>query len=65
MITDVLYDEKRVNMCEHMVMLALHESFSKVPPKWLRDRMEGGSDGGKIEWKSSEVNTRAVSRGLR
>jgi hypothetical protein len=22
----------------------------------------GGGDGGKIEWKSSEVNTRAVSR---
>ena len=26
-------------------------------------RQEGGRSGGNIEWKSSEVNTRAVSRG--
>ena len=26
-------------------------------------RQEGGRSGGKIEWKSSEINTRAVSRG--
>ena len=33
-----------------------------MPPEGVQDR-KGGGDGGKIEWKSSEVNSRAVSRG--
>ena len=34
------------------------DRFGKVPPEWLQDR-KGGGDGGKIEWKLSEVYTRA------
>ena len=48
MIADVFLDQKRVNVCEHAVKTVPHES---------------GGDGGKIEWKSSQVNTRAVTRG--
>ena len=29
----------------------------------MLDRKWSGGDGGKIEWKSSKVNTRSVSRG--
>ena len=42
-------------------MRAPCESFWKVPPGCLQDR-KGVGDGGKIKWKFSEVNTRAVSR---
>ena len=40
--------------------MAPRESFGKVPSEGVQDRK---GDGKKIEWKSSEVNTRAVSRG--
>ena len=30
MITDVFFDQKRVNVCEHTVNMAPHESFGKV-----------------------------------
>ena len=59
--TDVFLDQKRVYVCEHMVKKAPRESFIKLPPGGLRERK--GEDGGKVEWKSSEVNTSAVSRG--
>jgi hypothetical protein len=38
--------------------------LEKVPSEWLRDRKGRGMEGmeGKIEWKSSELNIRAVSR---
>ena len=38
MITDVFLDQKRVNVCKHMVKVAPHESFLKVPIGGLRDR---------------------------
>ena len=34
-----------------------------MPPGVTREDDGGGGEGGKIEWKLSEVNTRAVSRG--
>ena len=47
---------KRVN--EHMVKM----SFRKVPPQGVaRQEWGRGGDGGKIKWKLSEVNIRAVS----
>ena len=49
-------------LCEHPVKTAPRESFGKVPPEWIRER-KGVGDGGKIEWISSVVNTRAVFRG--
>ena len=55
---------KRVNVCEHTVKIAPHESFEKCHQKGCeagRERSRG--DGGKTEWKSSEVNTRAMCRG--
>ena len=57
MITDFFLDQKRVNVCELTVKMAPLESFGKVSQdrKW--------ESGGKIEWKSYEDNTRAVSRG--
>ena len=45
-------------MYMNTIKMVPHESFEKVPPEGARDRKEG-----KIEWKSSEINTRAVSRG--
>ena len=33
------------------------DRFGRVPPEWVWDRKEAG-DGGKIEWKSSELNTK-------
>ena len=44
-----------VNVCEHLVKMALHDRFRKVPRERVRDRKNTG-DGGKIEWKSSEIN---------
>jgi hypothetical protein len=44
-----------------MVKTTPRGSLGKVPPEWVQGR--SGGDGGKIEWISSEVNTRAVSRG--
>ena len=41
--------------------MAPRESFGELLPERVRDR-KGGGDGGKFEWKSSEVNTRIVSR---
>ena len=52
-ITDIFHNQKRVNACEHTVKMA------KVPPEGC----ERGGNCGKIKWKLSEVNTRAVSRG--
>ena len=47
-----------------MVKTNSSESFVKVPPEGVQDRKErNGGVGGKIEWASSEVNTRALSRG--
>ena len=60
-MTDVFLDQNRVNVCEYAVKSAPHESFVKVRPEGVQDRKGGGMEG-KL-WKSSEVNTRAVSRG--
>ena len=35
---DIFLDQKRVNIFEHMVKMAPHESFGKVPPEGLQDR---------------------------
>ena len=45
MITDVFLDQKRVNICEHTVKTAQHESFGKVPPGGLQDRKGRGVEG--------------------
>ena len=59
MVTDVILNQKRVNVCEHTTKMASLESFSKVPPGGC----ERGIDGGIFKRKLSEVNTRAMSRG--
>ena len=62
-ITDVFFDQNRVNVYEHT---AVHDRFRRVPPVGARQEGErSGGNGGKFEWKSFEVNTntRAVSRG--
>ena len=47
-----------------MLKTAPCESFGEVPPEQVQDRKERNEgDGGNIQWKSSEVNTRAVYRG--
>ena len=38
-------------------------SYGKVPPELMRDRKRGGVEGMEGKLISSEVNTRAVSRG--
>ena len=63
MITDIFLDQKRVNICEYAVNMAPPDSFAKMPPEWVLERKGSGGDGAKFEWKSSKVNTRAVSRG--
>jgi hypothetical protein len=60
-ITNAFLDQKRVNVCEHAVMMASRESFWKVPPGGCETG--GGGGRGKIKWKLSEVNARAVSIG--
>ena len=43
--------------------MASRESFQKVPSGGCkRERCGRRGDGGKIKWKLSEVNTRAMSR---
>ena len=59
MITDVFLDQKRVNLCEHMVKAATRDSFEKCHQGGCKTGRERG--GGKIKWKLSEVDTRAVS----
>ena len=58
-ITDVFLNQKKVNLCEHTAKLEPRECFVKVC------ETEIGSNGrgwGKIECKSTKINTRAVSR---
>ena len=50
----------RVNVCEHTVKSAPRESFERCHQGGCEI---GRGDGGKIEWKLSEVNTRTVPRG--
>ena len=59
-LTEVFHNQKRINVHEHTVKIELYDSF-----RYQRKEQEGrnGRDGGKIEWKLSEVNTKAVSRG--
>ena len=61
----MITDQKRINVREHTVKIAPHESFGKnVTRVGVRQEGRGEEvDGRKIEWKSSEVNTRVVSRG--
>jgi hypothetical protein len=47
MITDVFLDQKRVNVCEHIVKTVPHESFGKLPPegcktgRWEEGKLNG------------------------
>ena len=61
MITDIFLNQKRVNVFEHTVKMAPHERVFERYHQGVA-KQEGGSEG-KIKWKLSEVNTRAVSRG--
>ena len=63
MITDVFLDQKRLNICEHMVKEASHDRFGIGSVGASQEGGRSGGNGGKIEWKSFEVNTRAVTRG--
>ena len=64
MVTDIFLNQKSVNVCEHTAKMMLLENFFKGATRGLWERKVGvrGGDGGKIKWKLSEVNTRAVSR---
>ena len=63
-ITNVFLNKKRINVCEHIVKMAPHE-FRISATRMSARQEDGGSggDGGKSEWKLSEVNTKDVSRG--
>ena len=41
---DVFLDQKRVNVCEHMVKMASHENFLKVLPGGCK-KGRGGEEG--------------------
>ena len=56
MVTAVLLNQKRVNVCEHTTKTVSLESLRKVPPKVAR-----GMDGGKL----SEINVRTESESRR
>ena len=58
-VTDIFLNQKTVNVCKHMAKMESLESFWIVPPGGC----ERGENWGKIKWKLSVVNTRAVSRG--
>ena len=60
-VTNVFLNQKRVNVCEHMVKMASIRSFWMVPPGVARE--ESGGNGGKIKMEIIWVNTSAVSRG--
>ena len=47
MITNVFLNQKRVNICQHMVKTALQESFGELLPE-----REGGSSG----WMEGNFN---------
>ena len=51
MITDVLLDQNRVNVCEHMVKMVPRDGFRKVTPEWVRDRM-----GRRVEGMEGKLN---------
>ena len=40
MITDVFLDQKRINVCEHMIKMVPGESIGKVPPEQVQDGKE-------------------------
>ena len=42
MITDVFLNQKRVNVCYHMVKMVPCDRFRRVPPEWVRNRKGGG-----------------------
>ena len=53
MITDVFLDQKRVNVCEHMVKTAPHNRFGSATKVDARqDEGRSGVDEGKIVWES-------------
>ena len=39
-----------------MIKKVPHDSFGKVTPEWDQSKTGRGRDGGRIEWKSSEIN---------
>ena len=60
---EVFLNQKRINVCQHTVNIVLQVNFEEEPPGKEQEEGRSGGDGGEIEWKLSEVNTRAVSRG--
>ena len=58
MFTNVLLDQKGVNICEDGTTREFWKSTTRVGARQERGKV--GGDGGTIEWKSSEVNTRAL-----
>ena len=34
-IADVFLDQKRVNVCEHLVKTTPCDRFEKIPPEWV------------------------------
>ena len=67
MITDVFLNQKRVKVSEHKVKTAPCVFWISATTMGTRQKEgrsgEGGGDGGKIEWKSSDVDTRTVVYG--
>jgi hypothetical protein len=43
--TDAFLDQKRVNVCQHMVKMIPCDRFRRVPPEWVQDRKGGGMEG--------------------
>ena len=57
----VFVSQKTTKVWVHTVKMVPQESFGEEPPGKGKGR--SGGDGGKIERKLSEVNTRPMSRG--
>ena len=55
MITDDFLNQKRINVCEHTIKMALWESFGKVRPEWVQ-----GKKG--EEWRRGKSNRQITLR---
>ena len=61
--TEISVIQKRINVCEYIVNMVPVTVSSMSHQSTEQKEGRSGGDGGKIEWKLSEVNTRAVSQG--